>query len=248
MKKIFTKIIDYIFYLKEKKILRLIEKNKKSPIDFYAIDQVEDSYQEFKSIMPKTMIFTERKEIRKFVVREALTTVEKKKVKNPIFLEFGVATGKTINDFAELLKNTKFDFLHGFDSFEGLQEDWVGMEKGRTTGAYSQKKILPKVMDNVRLIAGLVQDTLPGFLKENLNPILLVHMDMDTYTPGKFVLENIKSRLIQGSLILFDDFYGYGGWRNHDFKALNEVFSKNEYEIIAFGKYQSVIKIKASIN
>ena len=144
-----------------------------------------------------------------------------------------------------MLKNTKFDFLHGFDSFEGLEEDWIGMEKGRAIGAYTKSKNLPKVMNNVRLHVGMVQDTLQGFLKENTEPIILAHMDMDTYTPGKFVLENIKSRLIEGSLILFDDFYGYGGWRNHDFKSLNEVFKKNEYEIIAFGKYQSVIKIQS---
>jgi len=43
--------------------------------------------------------------------------------------------------------------------------------------------------------------------------------------------------------ILFDDFYGFGGWRYHAYKALTEFFDESEYEIIAFGKQQAIIKI-----
>ena len=48
-------------------------------------------------------------------------------VPGPI-LEFGVATGRTINHLASLTAEQ----IYGFDSFEGLPEDWrTGYSKGR---------------------------------------------------------------------------------------------------------------------
>jgi hypothetical protein len=195
--------------------------------------------------MPKAMIFPERKDMRIFVVREILELIKDQDYNDnkQLFLEFGVCSGNTINHFAELIKGTRIEYIHGFDSFEGLEEDWTGMERGRPLGSYSLQGQLPKVLENVKLHKGWVQDTLPEFLNNNSGSILFAHMDMDTYTPGVFTLNKIKERLVHGSLILFDDFYGFGGWRYHDYKALLEVFNDNEYEIIAFGKNQAIIRI-----
>ena len=40
-----------------------------------------------------------------------------------LFLEFGVFKGRSINEFSKYLPNIEFT---GFDSFEGLNEDWKG--------------------------------------------------------------------------------------------------------------------------
>ena len=39
-----------------------------------------------------------------------------------LYIEFGVFSGTSINYFSKNLKKK----IYGFDSFEGLKEDWVG--------------------------------------------------------------------------------------------------------------------------
>ena len=67
---------------------------------------------------------------------------------------------------------------------------------------------------------------------------------MDIFST-KFVLNEIKSKLVAGTVILFDDFYGYPGWEENDNKALNEWASENkiDYKFIAFGKFEASIQI-----
>ena len=52
-----------------------------------------------------------------------------------------------------------------------------------------------------------------------------------------------KSRLEKGAIIIFDEFYGYPNWKNHEFKAFQEVFNENEYSYIGFSQRQAVVKI-----
>ena len=51
----------------------------------------------------------------------------------------------------------------------------------------------------------------------------------DVYFPMYFSLEKIKPYLVRNAIIVFDEFYNYLGWKNGEFKALNEVFNENEY-------------------
>ena len=81
-------------------------------------------------------------------------------VKNSgLWLEFGVATGSTINIISSKTTNK----VYGFDTFQGLPEDW---DDHQAKGVYSQDGVLPKVNSNVELIVGLFQDTLQKFLDE----------------------------------------------------------------------------------
>ena len=51
-----------------------------------------------------------------------------------LILEFGVYSGDTINHIAKQLPNRK---VHGFDSFEGLPENWkAGFDKGRFAATF----------------------------------------------------------------------------------------------------------------
>ena len=80
---------------------------------------------------------------------------------NGLYMEFGVRTGQTINHIAKLNPD---DTIFGFDSFEGLPEDWTGwtQEKGtfRQDGA-------PEVDRNVKLVKGWFNETLDPFLVEH---------------------------------------------------------------------------------
>ena len=59
-------------------------------------------------------------------------------------------------------------------------------------------------------------------------------MDLDTYQSTKFVLNELKPYMKKNTIILFDQLYNYPGWKEGEFKALNEVFNEKEYEYIAF--------------
>ena len=124
--------------------------------------------------------------------------------------------------------------MHGFDSFKGLSEDWLGFY--RSQGAYNLNGKAPFLKKNVEIHVGLVQETLDPFLNLQNPQIGFVHMDLDTYPSTKFVLERLKPFLLKNSIILFDQLYNYSGWKNGELKALEEVFQVDDYEYLAFSK------------
>jgi|TARA_E500000318_G_scaffold73273_1_gene67891 hypothetical protein len=161
--------------------------------------------------------------------------------KKGLHLEFGVHRGESINYFAQ---NKPDITWYGFDSFEGLQEDWKGgmLAKGHFTLNGKEPKVLP----NVSLIKGWFKDTLPLFLSKNKNKMSFIHIDCDTYESTKDVFDCIDKSLLQkGTIVLFDEYMGYTGWRENEFKAWQEYVNKNKikYKYIAFGEEQALIKI-----
>ena len=133
--------------------------------------------------------------------------------------------------------------IYGFDSFEGLEEDWI-VSDYNPAGTFSFNSKNLKIPKNVKIIKGKVQDTLNDFLEKNKDKkITFIHMDMDTYTPTKYVLEKIKPFVQKGSVILVDELYGFPNWKKHEYKALNEVFKENEYKYFAFGTRQVSVEI-----
>jgi hypothetical protein len=144
------------------------------------------------------------------------------------YLEFGVAYGRTFKWWAE--NNTNADSrFYGFDTFEGLPEDWNLFKKGDM----SADGKLPDMDDNRAVfLVGLFQDTLPVFLRTYKNDKRkIIHIDADLYTSTLFVLTSMAHLLRKDDIIIFDEF----GVPMHEFKAYME-FTKAfriETEIIA---------------
>ena len=150
--------------------------------------------------------------------------------------------GYSINYFARHLDG--FEFF-GFDSFEGLEENWYG-HPGYGKGTFSLSGVLPKVDEKVILIKGWFESTVPDFLQGFVQTnLLIVHMDADTYKPTKFLLEELKSHLKSGTILIFDEYYGYPNWRAHEYKAFQEFVVSNElrYRYIAATSMQVAIQI-----
>jgi len=124
-------------------------------------------------------------------------------VKNEgLYLEFGIWRGASINFLANLRPNQKF---YGFDSFEGLPEDWSPFyPKG-----HMKENDLPSVRKNVELIVGLFQDTLENFLEEYKEKVAFLHLDADLFSSTKYVLFTLadKERLQKGTIIEFDEVF-----------------------------------------
>lgn len=87
--------------------------------------------------------------------------------------------------------------IFGFDSFEGLQKNWVGHESPK--GSFDLAGKLPRVKENVILIKGWFDKTLPEFLLKYSDKISFIHIDSDTYEAARTVLALCKQRLSPGT-------------------------------------------------
>lgn len=164
------------------------------------------------------------------------------KIKNDgLILEFGVRKGKTIKEIAVRKKNR---ICHGFDSFEGLPEDWSGQPYPK--GSYSEKGKIPIVPKNVQIHKGWFNDTLPTFLKKHQEMVDFIHFDCDLYSSTKTILKLLGNRITKGTILIFDEYFNYPTWQRHEFKAFQEfVKEKNvAYDYLAFTSKSAVcIKI-----
>jgi len=157
------------------------------------------------------------------------------------YCEFGVYMGATINYIAAKTDRT----VHGFDSFEGLPEDWrTGYEKGRfkTPG-------LPAVLANVKLHKGWFDESLPLWAEANPGPIAFMHLDADLYSSTKTVFDVLGDRVVPGTVIQFDDFFNYPGWREGEQKAFMEFVASRQVEFEYLGycdqRYHLAVRILA---
>lgn len=108
------------------------------------------------------------------------------------YLEFGVYRGDGLRWWLEHLSPESR--LFGFDSFQGLPEDWIaGHEKGHfSTGGQPPDIAAP----NLEFVVGWYQDTLAPWLDANRETLRekppLVNIDCDLYAPAALVLETLR--------------------------------------------------------
>lgn len=183
--------------------------------------------------MQNAVIFWTLKDILNFCMNRA--------PKDGLVLEFGVATGNTTNIIANASNGRT---VHGFDSFEGLPEDWSGHVE--TRGAFSQKGNLPKVVNNVILHKGWFSDSLPDFLEKNQDKIAFLHIDCDLYSSTQDVLSLLKDRLQIGTVIEFDEYFNYPNWQQHEYRAWQEFVTDNNirYKYIALTAHDGKVAIE----
>ena len=153
--------------------------------------------------------------------RLELYTLVASQLTEPVsYVEFGVFKGTTLGWWTQLLKSPASK-LTGFDSFEGLPENW-GYFTDKTK--FYVHGNIPQFNDpRVQLVKGWFDQTLPPFLKIfQPHPTLVVHLDADLYSSTIFVLRQIKPHLRVGTVLIFDEFFD----REHEMKALSEFLGE----------------------
>lgn len=138
------------------------------------------------------------------------------------YVEFGVSDGNSFNWWVKNNENTNSRFF-GFDTFEGLPENWgMTYEKGEMAAE------IPKINDKrVKFYKGLFQETVPSFLEQNNfenRRRKIIHCDADLFSSTLYSLSKISAVLKVGDLILFDEF----NVPNHEFFAY-KIFSETFY-------------------
>lgn len=143
-----------------------------------------------------------------------------------LWLEFGVYDGGTLLRMSKYTEKT----IYGFDSFEGLPEDWTGrVEPSGLTfpkGTFNLRGNMPWVPDNVHLVKGWFCNTIPPFIKENDKQVSFIHIDSDIYSSCKDILEGLVAHMKNGCVIVFDELVGYSNFENHEWKAWWEFVEK----------------------
>jgi Macrocin-O-methyltransferase (TylF) len=162
--------------------------------------------------------------------------------KTGLWAEFGVWRGNTINVIADHVGNQTT--VHGFDSFEGLPEDWQGRYR---EGEFHMNGALPKVRPNVVLHKGWFDETVPKFAAEHPDePVALLHIDCDLYSSTKVIFGSLGDRLRPGSVIVFDEYFNYAGWREHEYKAFQELLLARSlrYRYVAYNDSEMNVTVQ----
>lgn len=172
--------------------------------------------------MNEAMVLPDRLDLLKFALSRAPA--------EGLVLEFGVEKGASLRHLAGLRRGQ----VHGFDSFEGLPGDWSGTKEG--AGAFSLSGKLPKVPANAVLHVGWFDKTLAEFLAAEPADCALVHVDCDIYTSTVTIFEQLCGRIKPGTVIVFDEYFNYPGWRAHEYKAFQEFIAASglSYRYLGF--------------
>jgi hypothetical protein len=155
-------------------------------------------------------------------------------------IEFGVYKGGSINLIA---RHQPQRTVHGFDSFQGLPEDWGGWSAPK--GTFSLEGRPPRVRSNVRLHVGLFDKTLPEWLSRNPGPIALANIDCDLYSSAKTVIDLIAPRIEAGTILIFDEYFNFPFWQEREFKAFQDLVrrTKLRYRYVAYARTQACVVV-----
>jgi hypothetical protein len=154
---------------------------------------------------------------------------------NTLWLEFGVASGSTIN-FISKYTNDK---VYGFDSFYGLPEKW---REGCEKGAFSRNGHLPQVNNNVELIKGWFNETLINFIEKQNKKVSFIHMDADLYSSTKYIFDVLKHYIDTDCIIVFDELVNYPEFAGDtgELKAFYEFITENKVDYEWIGMHGKI--------
>ena len=152
------------------------------------------------------------------------------------FYEFGVWRGEA---FRYLIKTFKKGY--GFDTFEGLPEDW----HNEKAGTYSSDGNIPKIKGG-EFIVGKFEDTLPRFFTEERPKASIINFDADLYSSTICALNFAKPVIDKHTILIFDEFIINKNWEQDEYKALEEFCFNNKctYEVLAVSFFTKQVAVK----
>ena len=141
------------------------------------------------------------------------------------FYEFGVWRGEA---FQYLIKTLKKGY--GFDTFEGIPENW----HDEKAGTYSSDGNIPQI-EGGEFIVGKFEDTLPGFFSKTAPKASIINFDADLYSSTICALNFAKPVIDKHTILIFDEFIINKNWEQDEYKALNEFCFHNDftYKVLA---------------
>lgn len=155
---------------------------------------------------------------------------------NRAFYEFGVWRGTSFKYLGKHFKKS-----YGFDTFEGLPENWHDV----SAGTYTSEGNVPEVY-GAEFIAGAFEETLPKFFNHEKMKAGVINFDADLYSSTKNALENASQVIDEKTILIFDEFLMNKNWQHDEYRALNEFCADFDckYEVIAFSFLTKQVAVK----
>ena len=220
----------------------LIKKEK--PEEFKFPGFMED---EFKEIYMLCKEYTMTSVERMYSLYQAVNYICNHNIPGDI-VECGVWRGGMLAAIVETL-NAKDRPIHVFDSFQGLPEaktidgeDAIAWQSNPNGINYhdnckAEKDYVASLMENLNctntsIYEGWFEDTIP---QTNIKDIALLRLDADWYESTKICLDFLFDNVIEGGLIILDDYFAWDGCSRalHDFlserKAIERINSCHNY-------------------
>ena len=225
--------LKYVLYKIVCGAYQLVDTGRIHPARERSLRALQRSVDYIERVMPDALGFDTQRDAIDYALQAAAAV-------DGHYLEFGVFRGGTIRYVARRIGKR---IIHGFDSFEGTPSAWSGFGLG--SKAFNTKGRLPRVPDNVRLHPGYFDASLPKWLTENPGQAAFIHVDCNLYSSTKTILEPLAPRLVPGTVILFDEYFNYPNWEQHEFKAFQEFVGahKVKYTYLAFARQQAAVRI-----
>ena len=155
------------------------------------------------------------------------------------YFEFGCHSGRTFSaavNAARYLGMSNASF-YAFDSFEGLPETRPEEDGYFKAGSFctSRQEFVRIVktktglrLNDEHIVQGFYCDSLTPELQARMPKAGVVHIDVDLYSSTVDVLRFLKPLLVQGTLLVFDDWYAFpGGSLMGERRALTEFLASN---------------------
>jgi len=230
--------LKYVIYRIVCAAFQIFDAGRIHPARERSVRELERTVDYIETNMPDAIGFETQKEVLDYALSQMTVAGG--------YLEFGVFKGGTIRYIEKRLRRMgKTDaIIHGFDSFQGLPKAWGGSSLGRS--AFSTKGKLPRVPPNVVLHKGWFTDTILQWRASVTAPLAFLHVDCDIYSSTVEVLEGLYDRMQVGTVIVFDEYFNYPNWKQHEFRAWRECVERHNltYEYLAFARHQVAIRIR----
>jgi hypothetical protein len=156
------------------------------------------------------------------------------------YLEFGVSVGTSLSFWAANCRHQDARF-YGFDTFQGIPEDWGNVAKG----AYSARGVPPDIQDQrVSFVIGLFSDTLPEWLEHaSLGRRKVIHLDADLYSSTLFVLCHLLPLLRRDDILIFDEFFSVTK-ADHEYRAFADALMVWNLQYVPIAKSSNQFAVK----
>jgi len=139
-----------------------------------------------------------------------------------LYLEFGVFKGTSMRYWSSTLKHPESK-LHGFDSFQGLPEDW-DVDGPHVKGTFNVNGEAPQIDDpRVTFFKGWFDEVLPTYQLPD-HEVLVIVVDADLYSSTRYVLRHLRPFVKAGTFIYFDDM----SRPDHEPRAFEEFMKESD--------------------
>ena len=161
-----------------------------------------------------------------------------------LIVEAGIGYGDTFTYLTCIAEKLNLKII-GFDSFCGFPEPKTDKDQRKEGGPtkkgqwnINSKKAIERklinsgisksfIKNNVELVKGYFEDTLPSFDKNQ--KIIFLHLDVDLYSSYKTCLENLWNSVVYKGMVVFDE-YHETKWAGAKI-AIDEFFAEKNIKV-----------------